>query len=182
MTKVSSSALTPNELSQVSEGIFYTNRPFVLVDPTTIAFLKDKASTNMIGRARVCAHPSPEDDQHDMLIVSHCNTYVAPHRHLSKSETFLVLEGRADVLLFDEHGNLTASIPMGPSGSGLPFFYRMPAGQFHSLRIETEVVVFVESTKGPFRKRDMENAPWAPKAQDNAAGRSYIAALRATKN
>ena len=112
-----------------------------------------------------------------MLIVSHRDTYVAPHRHPGKSETFVVLEGSVDIMLFGWNGVLQQTAKMGSLSSGRPFFYRMPPGQFHSLAIESELLVFIESTKGPFRAEETENAPWAPDPDDAAKGKNYIASV-----
>jgi cupin fold WbuC family metalloprotein len=112
-----------------------------------------------------------------MLIVSLCDTYVAPHRHFVKSESMLVIEGLAEAIIFDEAGDVTKRVPMGPASSARTFFYRMPERIFHSLSIETEMLVFVESTKGPFRPEDSENASWAPIHTDVPAGRRYIQSL-----
>jgi cupin fold WbuC family metalloprotein len=169
-------AVDLSTLSEVAPGIFYTPHEFVLADDALILFLKDKARSTPVRRARLCAHPAPEADQHDMLIASHRDTYVAPHRH-PKSESFIVVEGEADLLLFETDGRLTRRITMGPPKSGLPLFYRMPAGRYHSLAIRSEVLVFVESTRGPFSRQDMEEAPWAPSGADVDAGRAYIAGL-----
>src|SRR5205807_9510175 len=103
--------------------------------------------------------------------------YVTPHRHLDKSESFTILEGTALVLLFGEDGALRQIEQMGAPPSGRPFFYRMPPRQFHSLAIESELVVFLESAKGPFRADAMENAAWAPGPSDVENGKRYIAAL-----
>jgi cupin fold WbuC family metalloprotein len=168
---------TPGDLLEKAPGIFYTDCSFVNFDSSLVSFLKDRARVNVKRRARLCAHPSPDADQHDMLIVSHRDTYVAPHRHLTKSESFLVVEGAATALLFSEDGRNVERLRMGSAGSGLPFFYRMPARQFHSLSIESEFLVFVEGTKGPFRPDDMENAPWAPGPEEFAAGRAFIESL-----
>ena len=174
-------SLTSGDLFEKAPGIFYTNGSFVHFDCGVISFLKDQARINVKHRARVCAHPSPDAEQHDMLIVSHRDTYVAPHRHLTKSESFLIVEGTATALLFSEDGRNVERLRMGSAGSGLPFFYRMPAQQYHSLSIESEFLVFVEGTKGPFCSTDMENAPWAPAPEDSAAGRAFIESLRRKK-
>ena len=168
----------PHDLREAAPGVFYGCEAFLLADYGTVEFLKAQARANALRRARICAHPDPESDQHDMLIASHHETYVAPHRHRSKSESFLVIEGEADILLFEPDGRLANRFLMGPAGSRHPFFYRMPAGRYHSLDIHSELLVFAESTKGPFRPEDTQNAPWAPAPQDIAAGRAFIAALR----
>jgi cupin fold WbuC family metalloprotein len=172
--------IRPNDLTEIGDGIFYSSHPLPIIDQQLVDFLKQAARATPRRRARFCAHPSAEADQHDMLIVSDRDTYIAPHRHLAKSETFVVLEGAVDVILLDEAGGVTEIVPMGAAASGKPFFYRMPPRQFHTLSIKSELLVFLESTKGPFRAGDNENAPWAPGAQEAERGRAYIASLVAS--
>ena len=169
--------VNPRELTEKGEAIYYSSHALPIIDNTVIDFLKSAARTVPRRRARFCAHPTAQAEQHDMLIVSHRDTYVTPHRHFGKSKSFLILEGTADILLFSEDGNIDAVIKMGPQESGLPFFYRMPAEKFHSLAIESELLVFVESTKGPFDLADREHAVWAPDPDDTEKGRAYIASL-----
>lgn len=166
-----------DDLVEVQEGVYYSSSTVPFVDSGVIDFLKHVASTCQLRRARVCAHESPGSEQHDMLIVCQRDTYVTPHRHMSKSETFVVLEGLADILLFDEDGRVEKVVKMGPPSSNKPFFYRMPPRKFHSLAIETELLVFIESTKGPFSRDDRENASWAPGFGDLENGKAYIASL-----
>ena len=51
-------------------------------------------------------HSGPADNPYCFLNVLLRGTYIRPHRHLvpPKSESFLVLEGLADVILFDNQG------------------------------------------------------------------------------
>ena len=166
-----------DDLAEVAEGVYYSPYPLPLVDEKLIGFLKHVARTCPRRRARFCAHLSPDAAQHDMLIVSHRDTYVMPHRHLSRSETFVVLEGSADILLFDEHGAVEKTVKMGPPASGRPFFYRMPPRQFHTLLIESELLVFLENTTGPFSLDDREHASWAPAYDDTDNGKAFIASI-----
>jgi cupin fold WbuC family metalloprotein len=168
----------PAGLREVAPGIFYGGVELMVADRAAVEFLKEQARANRMRRARICAHPDPDAEQHDMLIASHRETYVAPHRHPAKSESFLVIEGEADILLFEPDGRLASRFTMGACDSHHPFFYRMPAGRYHSLDIRSELLVFAESTKGPFRPEDTENAPWAPAPRDLTAGRVFIAGLR----
>ena len=167
-----------SDLTEVSPGIFYTRQSLVAVDGSVIEQLKDAAIRSPSKRARICAHPTPEAVQQDMLIVSHRDTYVAPHRHLLKTETMLIIEGEAEAVTFDERGGIADVLPMGPVVSGRLFFYRMPERVYHGLLINSEMLVFTESTRGPFRLEESENAPWAPAPSDHGAGRRFAASLR----
>lgn len=167
----------PDDLIEVAPGIYYSHHPLPLIGREVIDLLKHAATSIPRRRARFCAHPTPDAEQHDMVIASHRETYVAPHRHLENSETFTIIEGEADLLLFGDRGQLQEAVGMGPPLSGRPFHYRMPPRQFHSLAINSEVLVFVESTKGPFRAGNSENACWAPAPDDIAKGRAFIASL-----
>jgi cupin fold WbuC family metalloprotein len=178
-TEVGISMIAASDLTEVAPGIFYTDRPVVAVDQGIIAFLKEAAARSPSKRARLCAHPSPDAIQQDMLIVSHRDTYVAPHRHLTKTETMLIIEGEAEAVIFGEAGAISDVLPMGPAGSGRLFFYRMPERTHHGLLINSEMLVFTESTRGPFRPEDSENAPWAPAPADSTSGQRFAAALRA---
>ena len=166
-----------DDLSEVADGIYYSRYPLPLVDADVITFLKQAALKSPLRRARFCAHLSPDAEQHDMLIASHRDTYVAPHRHFNKSETFVLLEGAAEIILFDETGAVEKTIKLGTPASGRPFFYRMPPRQFHSLSIESELVVFLENTKGPFSLGDREHANWAPDYKDTENGKAFIATI-----
>lgn len=172
--------IEPQGLKDSGNGAYYSPQSLPIVGGNVIEFLKEAARSNALRRARFCAHPSPDAEQHDMVIVSHRDTYVTPHRHLTKSESFLVLEGLASLILFDDHGIVTKVVKMGSLASGRPFFYRMPPGCFHALSIETELLVFVESTKGPFTLEDREHAAWAPHPNDSAAGKAYIESITRT--
>lgn len=174
MTASDLSPLDAEEMEETAPGIFYAARDFVLVSAAVVEALRAAARRTPALRARLCAHPDVQAVQHDMLIVSCAGTYVAPHRHPGKSESFVVIEGTADCLLFDEDGRLERVIPMGAAGTGAPFFYRMPPSRFHSLVIRSADLVFVESTLGPFKLEDTENASWAPGPKDEERGRAFI--------
>jgi cupin fold WbuC family metalloprotein len=152
-----------------SPEVRYATDPIVLVDAADVARLKAAAEDNARRRIRLCAHHSVDDRLHEMFIVHTSDTYVRPHQHLDKSESFHVIEGDVDVVLFDDRGRVTEVIAMGPFASGRPFFYRIASPLFHTLLIRSDVLVFHETTSGPFRRADTVFAPWAPEDGDAAA-------------
>ena len=109
-----------------------------------------------------------------MLIVHMSGTYVQPHKHLEKCESFHIIEGRLRVLLFDNNGKHIRSISMSDLSGGEIFFYRLETDVFHSVVPETEFVVFHEVTSGPFFRDQTISASWAPQESDTKRGSEFI--------
>ena len=145
-----------------NDEVFYTDQQVVEVGPEQIRFLKAQAAVNRRRRARLCVHPDTADALHEMLIVHTGGGYVRPHKHLGKSESFHMVEGRMKVILFDDQGNHTQTVELGAPDTGRHFYYRLSAPMFHSIYAESETVVFHEVTNGPFNPAECIFAPWAP--------------------
>lgn len=159
---------------QVSPEVYYSDGRFLSVSHADIAFLRDAASASPRKRCRLCFHESQHSPQQEMLIVMHRDAYVRPHLHRGKVETFSVIEGACDALLFDDEGNVTQSISMSPAAEGGAFFYRMPPGLFHTMIFRSEWLVFLETTIGPFDATSTEPAEWAPPETNLDIGRAYL--------
>ena len=125
-------------------------------------------------RVRLCAHQDTADALHEMLIVLDSATYVRPHRHPGKSESFHMIAGALRVVIFREDGEVADVIRMGDYASGRPFYYRLAEPAYHTVLPERERVVFHETTNGPFRREDTEFAPWAPAEENAEAARLYL--------
>src|SRR5580698_2789534 len=93
-------------------------------------------------------HSGPADNPHRFLNVLLRGTYIRPHRHLAppKSESFIVLEGMADVVLFDEDGAITARHHLGDqrlgveSPEGRLWGVDIPPGVWHTILARTKRV------------------------------------------
>jgi cupin fold WbuC family metalloprotein len=162
-------------LRQTGDGVFAATGPIVTLSGKSTQQVTAALAQSTKGRARICAHPGADDRVHEMIIVLACGSYIQPHRHHDKSESFHIIEGELDIVVFDEGGNVTQTIPMGPYGGERAFFYRMNASLFHTVIVRTPHVIFHETTTGPFRTGDAEFAPWAPKPDDAAAVAAFLA-------
>jgi len=160
-----------------NEEVLYAVDDVVQVDASDIDKLKQKAGRNPRRRVRICAHKDVSESLHEMLIVHEKSCYVRPHKHVNKIESFHIIEGSADIILFDEDGRVNQSIRMGDYATGRKFFYRLPASRYHTLLIHSEVFVFHEITNGPFRPDDTVWAPWAPPETEEDETSQYMAAL-----
>jgi len=165
---------------QLNEEVLVADGPLVELVADDIAELKERALGNARRRIRICAHPDADASVHEMLIVHTRGAYVRPHKHLGKSESVHVLEGEADVVLFDDAGGVDAVVPIGAYDSGRRFFYRLDAPVFHTFLIGGEFLVMHEVTKGPFRREDTVFAPWSPAEDDAAAADAFQRELAAT--
>jgi len=145
-----------------SAEVLYAGEGIVTVDAATVAALVRDGLRNARHRIRLCTHTDARDAVHEMIIVHDRSCYVRPHKHLGKSESFHVIEGEVDVVIFDDVGRVSDVIPMGPYGSDKPFFYRIAEPLYHTLLIRSDVLVFHETTSGPFRREQTVLAPWSP--------------------
>ncbi len=160
-----------------SDEVFYCNTLTEFIDRNTVSRLKALAKDAPRKRARLCIHAEPEKPLHQMLIVHPAGAYVRPHMHLDRDETFQVLEGLATLYFFDRKGEVQYEKPMGVPESNRPFLIMIPSGHYHTIYIETEELVFLESTVGPFRKSDLVEAPWSPQSESLEEAGAYIRTL-----
>jgi len=166
-----------NKYRQQNAEVLYSKDSLTTADKSDIEHFKQLSSHNPRKRIRLCAHLDQDDLLHEMLIVHENNTYVRPHKHPGKSESTHIIEGLVDVVLFDDEGRIESVISMGDYATGKVFYYRMATPTFHTLIIRSEVLIFHETTNGPFDRSDTIFAPWAPEDADVDAVVSFMSDL-----
>ena len=165
------------KLQKVSEEVFIADAPIVRLAKDDLDFLKYKARTSPRKRARICAHTTNEDALHEMIIAMSSSTYIRPHKHEGKSESFHIVEGEVDIVLFDDEGKITDVVPLGDRDSGRNFFYRLSHPMFHTLLIRTNYLVVHETTNGPFDPNQSFMASFAPSEEMEDCAREYLEKL-----
>ena len=164
---------------KVSDEVFFASGPMITVGRDVVTDLQDQAHKNARRVARLCAHRHLDDIVHEMLIV-HCRGgYVRPHKHQSESVSYHVIEGQLDIVMFDEHGEISNVIALGDYESGASFFWRLSESRYYGVLPRSECVTFHETLNGPFRADESTiMAHWAPEPRDPRAVESYLAKLR----
>jgi cupin fold WbuC family metalloprotein len=140
--------------------------------------LLQQAKKNNISRARVCTHMDNLSAVQEMLIAFMKDSYVRPHRHLGKSESFYVIEGELSVIFFDENGKETDRVALSASDPGKPFYFRGERENWHTVLIESEYAFIHETTTGPYEYDDRLLAPWAPAEGESRQIHEFLADLR----
>lgn len=165
------------KLRRLNDEVFVVETQIVRVGPEQVAFLKRQAAANARHRARICAHRSNEDSLHEMLIAIASDSYVHPHKHVRKTESFHVVEGAADVVMLDDSGTVVDVIELGDISTGRNFYYRLSDSVFHTIIVHGDFLVVHEVTNGPFVKEETVLAPFAPSEQQRDAALAYMAGI-----
>ena len=169
--------LDPEKFTRQSDEVFYITSPLATIDGADIDWLKARAAETPRRRARICAHPEPKAGLHEMIIVHEKNTYVPPHRHVGRSESYTIIEGQMRIVLFDDYGNVEGVVAMAAPGEDGQFFFRLSARRYHSMLIDSDWIVFHEVTGGPFNPATTEVASWAPAPEAIGLQAVYLAEL-----
>ncbi|MDR0795488.1 MAG: WbuC family cupin fold metalloprotein [Tannerella sp.] len=120
-------------------------------------------------------HNRLDDPVNRMLNALDPGTYLCPHRHLTppKTESYVVLRGELDALIFDDNGNLIQKITLNPETGN--YGIDIPAGVWHSMIVKQPGTVIYEVKEGPFTPIAHEDfAPWAPKPDDEIAIKAFL--------
>lgn len=164
-------------LLRTSPDVWTADGAFLALTRNDVALLDGELGASRLGRTRLCAHGRLEDPLHEMIIALKRGSYVRPHRHEGKSESFHIIEGEGSLVLFTDSGSVTDWIALGDFASGKAFFTRLSQGVFHTLFVESARLLIHETTNGPFRSDDAIQAPWAPRELSQEGTSEYQARL-----
>jgi cupin fold WbuC family metalloprotein len=157
-------------------SVFRHSEDVIVVDEEWIERVKNAARDEPLRRARLNLHHSEDDQVQEMLIAFCGDSLIPPHRHIGKTQSIHVLEGRALIVFFDEHGSPNREVTLGQTGTGLPPLYRLAAPHWYTVIPLDEMVVIHEVNAGPFRK-ELEPPPsWMPRSYEEL--RDFIGRLR----
>ncbi|EMK10355.1 MULTISPECIES: WbuC family cupin fold metalloprotein [Leptospira] len=160
--------------TKVSEEVYHSTQSFLGIQKGDIQELIEIAKGTKRQRARICSHLNGNELLQEMFIVHPKDTYVRPHRHINKPESMMILEGEVDFITFEETGEIEQVLNMGSYNTGKIFYDSMRSSMYHTLLIRSEWLVFLEITKGPFRKEDTIFASWSPGENDLDGVREFM--------
>jgi cupin fold WbuC family metalloprotein len=119
-----------------------------------------------------------EEPVQRMLNAIEPESYVQPHLHPTKPETFVVLRGKLLVARYDENGTLLEGVLLAADGPVRGV--EIPPGAWHSIMSLEEGTVAFEAIQGPYDPATHKLfAPWAPPEAHREAGLAFMSRLRA---
>jgi len=126
-------------------------------DLTVKAFDSDRKRTHYN------LHSELTDKTQRLCIAIEPGSYIRPHRHSKKGkwEVFVVLQGSASMLTFNNKGKVTDAVLL--SESGPVHAVEVQENTWHTLVSHESGTVLLEIKPGPYRQLpDKDRAPWAP--------------------
>ena len=166
-----------NIYKKLNNEVFYNIKTLCTYSKHDSKYLKHYANISSKQRSRLCAHNSTDELLHEMFILHKRNIYVRPHKHVNRTESILIMEGKADIILFNNKGIIDNVIKLGNYASGLNCYLRINPSIFHSLIVKSKYVIFLETTTGPFKVKDTVYGNWSPEILDYKGTKEYIKLL-----
>ncbi len=154
-------------------------RSMQIIDNALLDATIDKARLSPRLRMNHNFHTSLDAPLNRLLNAMEPGTYIRPHRHLTppKDEVFLVLRGRAALLLFDDEGKITNRLLLGPAEGN--YGADLEPGIWHCLIVLEPGTVVYEVKQGPFTPlAEADFAPWSPEASNTDGVADYLDLLK----
>lgn len=141
------------------------------VDAAALKQLTASAAASPRRRKNLNLHESPGDTIQRFLNDFEPGTYVRPHRHIGKWELFVLIQGRAVALTFDDTGRVVDRVELNSSDGAR--VVEIPESTWHSVVSLAAGTVLFEVKRGPFdAAAAAEFASWAP-ADDDPRARAF---------
>jgi cupin fold WbuC family metalloprotein len=141
--------------------------PVQLMTPALFERVLAEARQSPRRRMNFNFHATLEENPSRLLNVLLRGTYIRPHRHSDppKAESFVVLEGRIAILIFDDSGRIERRYALGRGDNALGV--DIAPGIWHTAAALSDHAVCFEVKPGPYVQAvDKEFAPWAPREGD----------------
>ena len=117
------------------------------IDKTFIIKLLSDAEHNSRRRQNYDLRNSDSDTSQRMLNSLIPDTKIPIHRHMSTSETFILIKGHVSEVFYDDEGNETERIELNPDIE--MYGVQIPAGVWHTLIVH-EASIIMEVKDGAY--------------------------------
>ena len=140
--------------------VIRNNHDTIYIDKKKLDELKILAQKDPNKRARICLHKNDEEMVQEMIIAFCKDSYIRPHRHIDKSESYHIIEGRIEIIFFNDNGIEIDKVVLSDKIDEHPFLFRISNSAWHTVVPKSDFVIIHEVTKGPFNKNSSEFADW----------------------
>lgn len=142
--------LKHGKLRKKNERVFYARETPVVLGMQLIMLMKELAEFRGLPVFRVCLHENDDEGIHEMLMVHTRPVHVGPLKQDKTSLSYHMLDGVADISLYDDTGVCNRTIRIDNNGNFCGRFVRLKANVFRSIQTISQHSIFLEVASGPF--------------------------------
>lgn len=142
--------LRHGRLRKKNERVFYAQETSAILGMQLIMLMKELAEFRGLPVFRVCLHESDDEGIHEMLMVHTRPVHVGPLKQDKTSLSYHMLDGTADISLFDDMGICNRTIRVDSDDNFCGRFVRLKANVFRSIQTISQHSIFLEVASGPF--------------------------------
>lgn len=127
----------------------------MIIDNKFLDELSSKAAENDRLRINYNLHETLNDEVQRLLNALEPGTVLPVHRHRNTAETYFVLRGKLEVLIYDDEKTLVEKVPLAPDEGS--YGMHVPPGQWHTINVLEKGTVIFEVKKGPYIQLSRED-------------------------
>lgn len=142
---------------------YYSRAELSCLNESDIEEIKNYLVKHSIVNTRICFHENVNSLLHEMVIFHKKDGVFHAHKHLEKSESYQIIDGKLLVEIFDEFGVSIKRLLLNSAKKSDNFFCKIGKNTWHLTEPVSEFVVFKETRPGPFESHDSVVAPWLTK-------------------
>ena len=124
-----------------------------IIDIQLLNEVSEKAKASPRLRMNYNFHQSLDEKCHRMLNALEPGTEIPIHRHPSKDETIVILEGKAKVFTFNSRGTMDGYLLLDHDGGR--YGVNIPKNTWHTIKCD-ELCVLFECKEGPYVPHEEE--------------------------
>ena len=141
--------------NKISKGVYFPEKVGdISITDKDLSNLKAKEEK---GKNRYCTHKYITDNIHEMMIFHKKDTVILPHQ--TCNESYLILEGELDLLIYNELNEPVQLVEMGAYGKNKVVYFRLDPPRYRAVRLVSDTLFF-EVKQGPLRKESTIWADW----------------------
>ena len=151
--KLENELLSRLKLKKKNNHVYYAQDYPFLFQWNDINKLIELAREKSVHKLRVCLHKEDKAMVHEMIIMLLKPQRINPHKQEKTTISYHVLEGTAELKLYNDNGKVKYSMNLSSRKSGIQHV-RLEANKFRSIRSISNSFVYLEIANGPFRDSD----------------------------
>jgi len=148
--KLENELLSRLKLKKKNSNVYYAQEYPFFLETDDLDNLITLSGMKNIDKFRICMHKNDKAHIQEMLLILLKPQFIKPHKQEKSTISYHVIEGLAELRLYDDNGNVEFVRNLSSTESGIQHI-RLEANKFRSIRSISNSFVYLEIANGPFR-------------------------------